>query len=57
MNNHEVYNVKATEILSALTGDKIMLGMGMILLLSIIGAAIDNSYSLKLGGDSVDLHR
>ena len=57
MKNQEIYNVQSPSILSTLTGDKIMLGMGMILLLSIIGAAIDNSYSLKLGGDSIDLHR
>ena len=57
MKNQEIYNVQSSGILSVLTGDKIMLGMGMILILSIVGAAIDNSYSLKLGGDSIDLHR
>lgn len=57
MKHQEIYNVQAAGFLSSLTGDKILLGMGMILLLSIVGAAIDNSYSLKLGGDSIDLHR
>lgn len=57
MNNQEVYNVQPSGFLSALTGDKIMLGMGMILLLAIAGAVIDNNYSFKLSNDSFDLHR
>lgn len=57
MKNQEVYNVRSSGILSALTGDKIMLGMGMIFLLSIVGAVIDNNYSVKFDGESIDLHR
>ena len=57
MKNPEIYNVRSSSVLSILTGDKIMLGMGMIFLLSIVGAVIDNNYSVKLDGDSIDLHR
>ena len=57
MKNQQVYNVTSSNILSAITGDKIILGMGLILVLSVVGAVIDNSYSLKFGGDSFDLHR
>ncbi len=57
MKNQQVYNVASSNILSAITGDKIILGMGLILVLSVVGAVIDNSYSLKFGGDSFDLHR
>ena len=57
MKNQQVYNIESSDILSAITGDKIILGMGLILVLSIVGAVIDNSYSLKFGGDSFDLHR
>ena len=57
MKNQQVYNVESSDILSVITGDKIILGMGLILVLSVVGAVIDNSYSLKFGGDSFDLHR
>lgn len=57
MKNPEIYHVRSSSVLSILTGDKIMLGMGMIFLLSIVGAVIDNNYSVKLDGDSIDLHR
>ena len=57
MKNQDVYNIRPSGILSALTGDKIMLGMGMIFLLSIVGAVIDNNYSVKFDGESIDLHR
>ncbi len=57
MKNQEIYNVQSSGILSILTGDKILLGMGLVTLLAIAGAVIDNNYSFKLSNESFDLHR
>ena len=57
MKNQEIYDVQSSSILSILTGDKILLGMGLVTLLAIAGAVIDNNYTFKLSNDSFDLHR
>ncbi len=45
----------ASDVWTALSNDKILLGIGMIIVLSIAGYAMDRKYSLKMCKDSIDI--
>lgn len=50
----EIYNItnNTSGIWTGLFKDKILVGMGLIALLSFVGAVIENGYALKLGNNS-----
>ena len=62
--NSNIYNIStksgireiASDMWTALSKDKILIGMGLISLLSIAGYVMDRNYSVKMGKDSIDIY-
>ncbi len=55
-NDKKTFGDVVSNIWNAISGDKILAGMGLITVLSLVGAVIDQNYSLKLDDKSIDLH-